>query len=213
MDTLSKNAAIYLAHLNPVTKSHTMIISRLIKDYQVYLFPVRFLNKRRELNTRSFPFSFEARKSMVEQLFGDSVKIASAYSFRAPFIRYLPPLISPYSWAMRKEILNSIVENEFFSYTGDRAESWMLRVYGLRPLLGTRLDISGTFVRDLLYQDAKSSLNTKTNEIDFWRQYVPPQVVEIIYKNWATIKQFAESEDRTIRLFGMKFPLEGLLTP
>lgn len=209
---MSKNAAIYLAHLNPVTKSHSKIISRLSKDYQVYLFPVRFVNKRRELNTRSFPFSFETRKSMVEELFGDSVKIVSAYTFRAPFLRYLPPLISPYSWSMRNEILESIVENEFFSYTGDRAESWMLKIYGLRPMLGKRLEISGTFVRDLLYRDVRSHLKRESNWRGPWHNYVPPQVVEIIYKNWARVEQFADTADRTVRLFGMKFPQEGLLS-
>ena len=210
---MSKNAAIYLAHLNPVTKSHSNIISRLSKDYQVYLFPVKFVNKSRELNTRSFPFSFETRKSMVEELFGDSVKIVSAYTFRAPFLRYLPPLISPYSWTMRKDILEGVVENEFFSYTGDRAESWMLKIYGLRPRLGKRLEISGTLVRDLLYRDASSYSKWEGNKREPWHDYVPPQVVEIIYKNWAAVEQFADAEDRTVRLFGMKFPQEGLLSP
>ncbi|MGA7370669.1 MAG: hypothetical protein WBX01_16210 [Nitrososphaeraceae archaeon] len=209
---MSKNAAIYLAHLNPVTKSHSNIISRLSKEYQVYLFPVRFVNKRRELNTRSFPFNFETRKSMVEELFGDSVKIVSAYTFRAPFLRYVPPLISPYSWTMRKEILESIVENKFFSYTGDRAESWMLKMYGLRPKLGKRLEISGTFVRDLLYRDAIHP-KRKSNGREPWHNYVPPQVAEIIYKNWTRVEQFAHTNDRTVRLFGMKFPQEGLLSP
>jgi hypothetical protein len=210
---LSKNAAIYLAHLNPVTKSHSNIISRLTKDYQVYLFPVKFVNKSRELNTRSFPFSFETRKSMVEELFGDSVKIVSAYTFRAPFLRYLPPLISPYSWTMRKDILESVVENEFFSYTGDRAESWMLKIYGLKPRLGKRLEISGTLVRDLLYRNASSHPKWEGNKREPWHDYVPPQVVEIIYKNWAAVEQFADGDDRTVRLFGMKFPQEGVLSP
>lgn len=210
---MPKNAAIYLAHLNPVTNSHSKIISRLSKDYQVYLFPVRFVNRRRELNTRSFPFSFETRKSMVEELFGDSVKIISAYAFHAPFLRYLPPLVSPYSWAMRKEILDSVVENEFFSYTGDRAESWMLKIYGLKPMLSKRLEISGTFVRDLLYRDAGNHLERKSDGEWPWHNYVPPQVVEIIYKNWTTVQQFADSDDKTVRLFGMKFPQEGLLSP
>lgn len=209
---MSKNAAIYLAHLNPVTESHSSIISRLCKDYQVYLFPVRFVNKNRELNTRSFPFSFEARKSMVQELFGDSVKICSAYTFRAPFLRYLPPLISPYSWTMRKEILGSIVENEFFSYTGDRAESWMLKIYGLKPMLGKRLEISGTFVRDLLYRDASSYPKRESDGRESWHEYVPPQVIEIIYKNWARVEQYADADDMTVRLFGMKFPQEGLLS-
>ena len=101
---------------------------------------------------------------MVEELFGDSVKIVSAYTFRAPFLRYLPPLLSPSSWTMRKEILESIVENEFFSYTGDRAESWMLKIYGLRPMLGKRLEISGTFVRELLYRDARNHQERKITE-------------------------------------------------
>jgi hypothetical protein len=170
------------------------------------------VNKNRELNTRSFPFSFEARKSMVEELFGDSVKICSAYTFRAPFLRYLPPLISPYSWTMRKEILESIVENEFFSYTGDRAESWMLKIYGLRPMLGKRLEISGTFVRDLLYRDAHSYPKRESDGRESWHEYVPPQVIEIIYKNWARVEQYADADDMTVRLFGMKFPQEGLLS-
>ena len=208
---MSKNAAIYLAHLNPVTKSHFDIVSRLSKDYQVYLFPVQFVSKTRELNTRSFPFSFETRKSMVEELFGDLVKVVSAYTFHAPFIRYLPPLISPYSWGMRKDILESIVENKFFSYTGDKAESWMLKMYGLRPRLGKRLEISGTFVRDLIYQDASGRVRNGSNGREFWHDYVPPQVVEIIYKNWTTVKQFADADDKTVRLFGMKFPQEGVL--
>ena len=150
---------------------------------------------------------------MVEELFGDTVKIVSAYTFRAPFLRYLPPLISPHSWAMRRDILESVVENEFFSYTGDRAESWMLKIYGLRPRLGKRLEISGTFVRDLLYRDASSHLKPEGNKREPWHNYVPPQIVEIIYKNWAIIKQFANGDDRTVRLFGMKFPQEGLLSP
>ena len=169
------------------------------------------MNKRQELNTRSFPFSFETRKSMVEELFGDSVKIVSAYTFRAPFLRYLPPLISPYSWTMRREILESIVEHDFFSYTGDKAESWMLKIYGLRPMLGKRLEISGTFVRNLLYQDASPYPNGTVDETKCWHNYVPPQVVETIYKNWATVERYANTTDRTVRLFGMKFPQEGLL--
>jgi hypothetical protein len=109
--------------------------------------------------------------------------------------------------------LESIDENEFFSYTGDRAESWMLKIYGLRPMLGRRLEISGTFVRDLLYRDASTHLKRERTKMEHWHNYVPPQVVEIIYKNWATVEQFAEADDRTVRLFGMKFPQEGLLSP
>lgn len=209
---MSKIAAIYLAHLNPVTKSHANIISRLSKEYQVYLFPVRFLKKGREVNTRSLPFSFEARKSMVQELFGESVKVLSRYTFCSPFLRYLPPLISPYSWMMRNDILESMVENKFFSYTGDRAESLMLRIYGLKPILNRRLEISATSVRDLLYREANNNLKAGDRVMDSWHNEVPPQIVEIIYKNWGRIKQFANADDRTLRIFGMKIPHEGLVT-
>jgi hypothetical protein len=210
--SLSKNAAIYLAHLNPVTRSHAEIISRLNKEYQVYLFPVRFLKRGREVNTRSFPFSFEARKFMVEELFGESVKVLSEYTFQSPFLRYLPPLLSPYGWKMRNDILKSIVENEFFSYTGDRAECVMLRIYGLKPVLNMRLEISGTFVRDLLYREATHSGRRGECVNGSWHSKVPQQIVEIIYKYWGTVKEFADTDDRTLRLFGMKFPQDGLVT-
>ena len=114
---------------------------------------------------------------------------------------------------MRSDILESFLENEFFSYTGDRAESWMLKIYGLRPMLGKRLEISGTFVRDILYRHASHHHKWESKKGEPWVNYVPPQVVEIIYKNWATVEQFADTDDRTVRLFGMKFPQEGLLSP
>lgn len=210
---MSKCAAVYLAHLNPITKSHFNIISNLKKEYQVYLFPVRFLKNGLELNTRSFPFSFEIRKSMVQELFGDSVKILSAYTFCSPYLRYLPPLVSPYSWKMRREILDGISEDNFFSYTGDRAESWMLKMYGLKPILNRRLEISGTSVRALLYLDASSRLETNERIRNSWHDQVPPQIIEIIYKNWEMVRHFADTNDRTIRVFGMKFPQEGLVFP
>lgn len=39
-------AAIFLAHLNPLTLSHEKIIQNLLKNYKVYVFPVRFLKKQ-----------------------------------------------------------------------------------------------------------------------------------------------------------------------
>ena len=68
-------AALYLAHMNPVTKAHEQIISNLKRDYSVYVFPVRFMQGETEVNTKSFPFSFEQRKDMVQSVFGDSVTV------------------------------------------------------------------------------------------------------------------------------------------
>jgi len=77
--------AIYLAHLNPVTNAHVEIIEELKKENKVVVMPVRFLNGEKEINSKSFPFSFEARKKMIESVFGDSVTVSSNYSFFAPF--------------------------------------------------------------------------------------------------------------------------------
>src|SRR5919108_4011361 len=103
-------AAIYLAHLNPMTRAHQSIISTLKRDYSVYVFPVRFIKDGREVNTKSFPFSFELRKSMVESVFGDSVLVLPDYTFHAPFVKYLPPLISSRSWELRNQIIAQIKE-------------------------------------------------------------------------------------------------------
>src|ERR671932_333391 len=81
-------AAIYLGHLNPMTKAHESIISMLQQDYHVYVFPVRFIRGDREINTKSFPFPYELRKQMVDSVFGDSVTVLPNYAFHAPFVKY-----------------------------------------------------------------------------------------------------------------------------
>jgi hypothetical protein len=83
----SRTVALFLAHLNPVTRTHVRIISHLESMYHtVYVFPVRFLERGREIS---------------------SVAVLPNYTFYAPFIRYLPPLISPYSWSLRNDIVSS----------------------------------------------------------------------------------------------------------
>ena len=79
---------IYLVHLNPMTTAHESIISRLKKDYRVYIFPVRFIKDGQEVNTKSFPFSFQLRKQMVESVLGDSVVVLPDYTFYAPYNKY-----------------------------------------------------------------------------------------------------------------------------
>ena len=96
--------AIYLAHLNPVTKAHVEIIEDLKKENEVSVFPVIFINKGKEINSRSFPFNFELRKKMLQAVFGDSILVLSNYSFSDPFIKYMPPLLSPFSWNIKKQI-------------------------------------------------------------------------------------------------------------
>ena len=66
----TKIAAIFLAHLNPLTLSHEKIIDNLlVQNYKVYVFPVRFIKNQTEVTTRSFPFSFEIRKQMILESF------------------------------------------------------------------------------------------------------------------------------------------------
>ena len=194
--------ALYLAHLNPVTNAHIEIISELKKEADVVkIMPVIFKNSEREINSKSFPFNFETRKKMLKSVFGDSVKITDDYSFYAPFKNYLPPLLAPKSWKLRKQILRG-VEGEFFSYTGDKAEGYMLKIYRLKPKVGKRRSLSATSVKEKLYDTA---LGKKSS----WEENVPKSVKKIIENNWETVKNFAKSEDLTTKIAGMKFPKEG----
>ena len=148
--------AIYLAHLNPLTNAHVDIIKELEKTDEVVIMPVRFLVQEKEINSKSFPFSFEVRKKMIESVFGDSVKISSNYTFHAPFKKYFPPLISPKSWSLRKEILNGI-QDDYYTYTGDKAEGLMLKLYRLKPKIGTRRELSASSVKNDMYTAASGT--------------------------------------------------------
>ena len=193
--------AIYLAHLNPLTNAHVDIIKELENNDEVVIMPVRFLVQEKEINSKSFPFSFEVRKKMIESVFGNSVKISSNYTFHAPFKKYFPPLISPKSWSLRKEILNGI-QDDYYTYTGDKAEGLMLKLYRLKPKVGTRRELSASSVKNDMYTAASG---TESN----WEKDVPEQVSEIIKDNWDIVTNFATSEDHTMRVAGMKFPKEG----
>lgn len=237
---MEKIAALYLAHLNPVTNSHEKIISQLSKDYHVYVFPVVFLKKGREVNTRTFPFSYELRKKMLLSLFNghDNIEILPNYRFISPFIKYLPPILSPYSWSLRRGILRDVVEDRFISYTGDKAERIALRLYNLHPIKAKRLEISSSNVKELLYREAqeylrndeftrnlKNGLNhsnhnhhksqsgdqVSESSKESWQKMVPKNVVNIIMENWKIVEKYAQSADKTIKVFGMKIPEEGLL--
>ena len=207
---MRRRAIIFLAHINPLTTAHQMIITSFLKkDYGIYIFPVRFLKRGREINTRSFPFPYTIRKAMVESVFShnNNVSILSDYTFFYPFIKYLPPLISPYSWILRNQILRNIKENEFVAYTGDRIESIALRLYKLHPSKSERLEVSASDVKEMLYRQA---IKGTVNEGESWHDKVPEKVVVLIKENWKIIEKYAKSPDFTTRVMGMKFPKEGL---
>jgi hypothetical protein len=238
---LENIAALYLAHLNPVTNAHEKIISQLAEHYHVYVFPVVFLKEGREINTRTFPFPYELRRKMLLSLFGghDNIDILPNYNFVSPFIKYLPPILSPYSWSMRGEILRDVLEDRFISYTGDTAERIALRFYNLHPIKAKRLKISSSNVKELLYREALENLGKdefnknlkngfdhsdrynnrnyyKGEDIEdalkeSWQKMVPKTIINIICENWDIVEKFAQSVDKTIKIFGMKFPTEGIL--
>jgi len=194
--------ALYLAHLNPVTNAHVEIIKELKKEADIVkVMPVIFKYDNREVNSKSFPFNFETRKKMLEAIFGDSIKITDDYAFLAPFKKYLPPLVRRKSWKLRKQILNG-VEGDYFSYTGDKAEGYMLKLYRLKPKIGERKSLSAASVKEKLYD---SVLEKKSN----WKEDVPEQIITIIEEEWKTVEKFANQEDQTTRIVGMKFPKEG----
>jgi len=194
--------ALYLAHLNPVTKAHIEIISELKKEADIVrVMPVVFRDEKREINSKSFPFNFETRKKMLTSVFGDSIQITDDYAFYAPFKKYLPPLLAPKSWKLRKQILQG-VEGKFFSYTGDKAEGYMLKMYRLKPRIGERKSLSAASVKEKLYDAALGSKSS-------WKEDVPESISKIIEDNWKTVEKFANMEDTTRRVAGMKFPKEG----
>lgn len=204
---------MYLAHLNPVTKAHVEIISYL-KDNSdsVKVMPVVFRNGKTEVNSRSFPFSFEVRLEMLRSVFGNSITITGDYTFYAPFKRYMPPLLSPMSWRLRRQILRG-VDGCYFSYTGDKAEGYMLRLYRLKPRIGKRRSISATSVKEQMYSaaitqdEAAEPVSGATPSPDSsWTSGVPDSVAQIITAHWNVVKRFASAEDTTTRMLGMKFP-------
>jgi hypothetical protein len=185
-----------------VTKAHIEIISDLKKEADIVkVMPVVFKYDDREVNSKSFPFNFEARKKMLESVFGNSIQITDDYAFFAPFKKYLPPLVRRRSWKLRKQILNG-VEGDFFSYTGDKAEGYMLKIYRLNPKIGERRLLSASSVKEKLYDEA---LGKKSS----WKDDVPESIVKIIEEEWKTVEKFASMEDQTTRIVGMKFPKEG----
>jgi|TARA_B100001105_G_scaffold147100_1_gene117830 hypothetical protein len=185
-----------------VTKAHIEIISDLKKESDIVkVMPVVFKYDDREVNSKSFPFNFESRKKMLESVFGDSVQITDDYAFFAPFKKYLPPLVRRRSWKLRKQILNG-VEGDYFSYTGDKTEGYMLKIYRLNPKIGERKLLSASSVKEKLYDEA---LGGKSS----WKDDVPESIVKIIEDEWETVEKFAKMEDQTTRIAGMKFPKEG----
>jgi hypothetical protein len=194
--------ALYLAHLNPVTNAHVEIIKELKNKADIVkVMPVVFKDEDREINSKSFPFDFKARKKMLESIFGDTIKITDDYAFQAPFKKYLPPLVRRKSWKLRKQILNG-VEGNYFSYTGDKAEGYMLKMYRLKPKIGERKALSATSVKEKLYDAALGKKSV-------WKEDVPEEIVKIINEEWETVEKFANEEDQTTRIVGMKFPKEG----
>ena len=194
--------ALYLAHLNPVTNAHVEIISDLKRDADtVKVMPVVFAGNSGEINSKSFPFSFAARRMMLESVFDDSVQVTDDYTFFAPFKKYFPPLLARKSWELRRQVLRG-VEDDFFSYTGDRAEGMMLRIYRLRPRVGKRRPLSAASVKEMLYEAA---LGRETP----WKEDVPEGAAGVIDAEWDTVRRFAGAEDMTTRVAGMKFPKAG----
>lgn len=207
---MEKIAALYLAHLNPFTKAHQEIITNLQENYIVYVFPVRFIKNGKEINTRSFPFTYDIRKSMIRSVFPNEEKVIVSpnYTFFSPFLKYLPPLFSPYSWKIRDQVLKSIIEKKFISYTGDRIERYVLKIYRFNPIKATRLSISASQVKEIIYDQA---LNKRRENIkdSTWEEKIPSSVVKIIKDNWNIIEKFANEKDETLKVVGVKFPKKG----
>lgn len=197
---MTLTTALYLAHLNPVTLAHVQIIRELLDEAgRVKVMPVVFYDGNKEVNSRSFPFTFGQRKEMIESEV-DGAEVSADYAFYSPFRRYLPPLISPRSWALKKGILRGV--DDYYSYTGDRSEWLALKAYGLRPRIGARKKISATSAREQMY---RAALGLESD----WKSLVPGGTARVAEREWDAVKRFAREPDSTARVLGMKFPRRG----
>ena len=158
--------------------------------------PVIFRKQGIEVNSKSFPFSFESRKEMIKAVFGDTVDVSDRYVFNSPFLKYLPPLVSVASWMLRQRIVAGYGK-DYFTYTGDRAEARMLKSYRMKPMIGEREPISATSVKEAIYSNGD------------WKSSVPKDIVSIIEKNADMIERFSGQDDLSVRIAGMKFPKDG----
>ena len=94
----------------------------------------------------------------------NNIGILPNYKIVSPYIKYLPPIVSPYSWMLRPGILRDVLEERYISYTGDRTERIALRLYNLHPIRAKRLEISSSNVKELLYQEAMRSRKGRTSQ-------------------------------------------------
>lgn len=175
------------------------------------------MKNHKEINTRSFPFPYHIRKAMIESVFGNdkSVTVSPDYSLISPFVRYLPPLISPFSWILRNQILKNVREKKFITYTGDIAERITLSAFRLNPIKARRLPGSASTVKNILYDEANkfsnSSYTGQRQSLNNWRDHVPRGVADLIERHWQIVEKFARSSDSTLRVMGMKIPKEGFV--
>jgi hypothetical protein len=171
-----------------------------------------------EVNTRSFPFSYEIRKQMILESFNyhENIHVLGDYAFLSPYIQYFPPFVSPAFKRLKNNIIFNIQENSFITYTGDRAERVLLSLFGFNPVKANRQVVSSTNVKNLLYKSVLTTENfyqnegSKNNDLK-WCEYVSPKVGQVIKDNWETIKNFSITKDETIRVMGMKFPKNGFI--
>jgi hypothetical protein len=78
----------------------------------------------------------------------------------------------------------------------------MLKLYRLKPKIGERRSLSAASVKEKMYDKA---LGKKSD----WKVDVPEGVGKIIEENWQEIERYSKLEDKTRRVLGMKFPIEG----
>ena len=155
---------------------------------------------------------------MIESVFGNnkSITISPDYSLVSPFVRYLPPLLSPFSWILRNQILRNVREEKFITYTGDVAERITLSVFKLNPIKARRFAGSASAVKEMLYDQITTKFSNgsraeQRHEVQNWRDMVPSGVADLIEHNWEIVEKFARSSDSTLRVMGMKIPEEGFV--
>ena len=103
---------------------------------------------------------------------------------------------------IKKNIISGIKESKFITYTGDRAERLLLKLFGFNPIQATDRLFLLRMLKTLYKSASSFKCYRSNNNMDLeWNSYVSPNVSNIIKNNWNVIEHFSNSADKTIHMY------------
>lgn len=191
---------VLLGWFSPLTRSHKEVIEYLDGMGDVTVGPTSFYHDDEEVLTRTRPFSHEERLEMLKPLEVDTI---SSYKFISPYKNYVYLFSRP-----REKLINDVQESvpeDSIFFTREPGQAFLLQLMGFNVEYEKRTGLSGTIVRDLIYEEIER------DELTGWEEFVAPGVDEIIRRpdTWERLEELCYKADETLK-FGFKVPMKGL---